>query len=75
RVHCFNSTLVRFKLPSPTRHCTTLPSFQFHFGSIQTCRITAIYQRLEQVSIPLWFDSNALKNAQNMRREALSLFY
>jgi len=36
---CFNSTLVRFKLPLPTATTSPWTGFQFHSGSIQTRRM------------------------------------
>jgi len=57
---CFNSTLVRFKLPQLHSNTTTHYTFQFHSGSIQTGVRSVKRRNDKRVSIPLWFDSNTI---------------
>jgi len=42
----------------------TSREFQFHSGSIQTASFLVDRVKLENVSIPLWFDSNVIKLAE-----------
>jgi hypothetical protein len=55
---CFNSTLVRFKPASLTHLLRQKSLFQFHSGSIQAGKMKKEFERMELVSIPLWFDSS-----------------
>ena len=56
----FNSTMVRFKPQPAPGGCARGPEFQFHDGSIQAQRQSAILPRYYVVSIPRWFDSSTV---------------
>jgi len=70
QIECFNSTLVRFKRWSQDINVCRRWGFQFHSGSIQTSPVWVVQKANQDVSIPLWFDSNRVTsgNASGFRR-------
>jgi len=72
-MHSFNSTLVRFKPPDGEVQVVVINEFQFHSGSIQTSGDSSEEHRTDEVSIPLWFDSNYHCSARACLQQFVSI--
>ena len=67
----FNSTLVRFKLQGLSFTNSSSDEFQFHSGAIQTGSSAKYLRSGFRISIPLWCDSNTMREGV----QTLQIFY